>query len=112
MTTNSSAILRSCPARTCEEKGVYPTDTIFAVRQQYGDSDLWYRGSTPDGNEGWIYSALLTKSTKSISPEQATTTATNTPSHEKAKTPEVNQDAPVIKKNGWKKFISWFSFWK
>lgn len=112
MTTNSSAILRSCPARMCEEKGVYPSGTIFTVRQQYGNSDLWYRGTTPDGNDGWIYSALLSESTKSMSQGLATTTATETPAQVITKAPEVNQDALIAKKSTWKRFIGWLTFWR
>jgi hypothetical protein len=113
MTTNSSATLRSCPARTCDQKGVYPAGIIFTVRQQYEDSDLWYRGTTPDGNDGWIYSGLLTDRAPNREHEILGATATNTPpSQETVETPASTQELVVIKKSGWKKIISWFTFWK
>jgi hypothetical protein len=113
MTTNSSATLRSCPARTCDQKGVYPTGIIFTVRQQYEDGDLWYRGTTPDGNDGWIYSGLLTDRAPNREHEILGATATNTPpSQETVETPASTQELVVIKKSGWKKFISWLSFWR
>lgn len=114
MVTNGSATLRSCPARTCEQKGVYPNGTIFTVRQKYGEGDLWYRGTTPDGNDGWIYSELLTERKVVVTENNVisgpATSTILTPEPVQALTE--NQEPVVPKKSTWKKIIGWFAFWR
>lgn len=113
MITNGSATLRSCPARTCEQKGIYMNGAIFTVRQKYGEGDLWYRGTTPDGNDGWIYSELLTERTVVAEDEMISGPATSTTlTPELVKTSTENQEPVTPKKSAWKKIIGWFTFWR
>lgn len=111
MSITLSSTLRSCPANTCDAKGVYPINTLFIVKEKYGIKEIWYRGETPDGNIGWLTSSSLTLSSIGVSTQemgnQASTTLV-TPSQ----TPDTSIVAQSKKQNFWAKFIGWLKFWE
>jgi subtilisin family serine protease len=111
MSVTISATLRSCPANTCDAKGVYPVDTLFIVKEKYGIKETWYRGETPDGNIGWLSSDSLTLSSAAVSSQEVNTQASTT-----LTTPLKTPTSPSVTENKkqsfWAKVVGWLHFWK
>lgn len=54
-----STKLRTCPNEICESLGVYPVGTLFNVTNRYDAVFVWYKGTTPDGKNGWFFTDML-----------------------------------------------------
>ncbi len=96
-----TADLRKCPSSSCESRGSYSKDTTFSINQLYNDTKLWYRGETPDGNDGWIDSTVL-----SVLPTQVKQSSVISPISTSG-TDVSSESNPGL----WHRIIGWFKFW-
>lgn len=107
MSAITSVTLRGCPAKMCDAKGVYPTDSLFIVKEKYRDKEVWYRGEMPDGNVGWLNSELLTLISGDTDSQVLITKASTTPD-------DLARTSVSSENNGvgfWAKLIGWLKFW-